>query len=128
MNGLIATILIIVFFILASNGLERDVFWNSFSLNSITLLMSYIMLFPAFSVLRKIDPDRERPFKVKGGKLKIWMISYIPMILLVLSLILFFYVPGIPFNYSYFYQVGGMLALTIIINEIIIYRLHKKEN
>ena len=128
MNGIIATLLVVIYYILAMHNLDGDVFWNFFSLSSITLLMSYIMLFPAFSILRKIDPDRKRPFKVKGGKLKIWLISYVPMFLLILSLILFFYVPGVPFDYLYFYQVGGMLLLTIIINEIIIWNLHRKDH
>ena len=125
MNGIIATILIVAYYIMALNGIAGDIFWNFFSLSSITLLMSYIMLFPAFSVLRQKDPDIERPFKVKGGKTKIFLISYVPMFLLVLSIILFFYVPGVPFDHGYFYQVGGMLILTIIVNEIIIKRLHK---
>jgi hypothetical protein len=50
------------------------------------------------------------------------------MFLLVLSIILFFYVPGVPFDHGYFYQVGGMLIITIIINELIIKRLHKKSD
>ncbi|HJO95530.1 MAG TPA: APC family permease [Victivallales bacterium] len=126
MNGIVASILILVYYVLAMNGMSGDIFWNLFSLSSITLLMSYILLFPSFSALRKIDPDADRPFKVKGGKIKIFLISYVPMILLILSLILFFYVPGVPFDYSYFYQVGSGLIITIVVNELIIRYLHRK--
>ncbi len=127
MNGIIATILVVAYYIMAIYGIAGDIFWNFFSLSSITLLMSYVMLFPAFRTLRKIDPDTERPFKVKGGKTKIFLISYIPMLILILSIFLFFYVPGVPFDFPYFYQVGSMLFLTIIINEVIIRHLHKNK-
>ncbi|MCP4180527.1 MAG: APC family permease [bacterium] len=127
MNASIATMLIIAYYFLAINNIAGDIFWNLFSLSSITLLMSYIMLFPAFSILRKKDPNAERPFKVKGGKTKIFLISYVPMFLLIISLILFFYVPGVPFDYSYFYQVGFCLIITIVINELIISHLHNKK-
>ena len=46
-----------------------DAFWTLFALNVVTLLASYIFLFPAFQKLRKIDPDRGTPaYKVPGKK------------------------------------------------------------
>ena len=125
MNAIFATIMIGVYYLFTLLHIDKDEFWNFFSLSSITLLISYLMLFPSFRKLRKIDPDRKRPFKIEGGNLKIFLISYMPTALIIASLILFFYVPGIPFDKQYFYQVGGILFITILTSEIIIKRLHK---
>ena len=53
----------------------------------VTLLMSYILMFPAFLKLRKRDPDIERPYKVQGGKIRLGIMTYLPMVLLIVSVI-----------------------------------------
>lgn len=53
-------------------------------------------MFPAFSKLRKIDPDTERPFKVPGNKLMIWLMTWIPVALLVITVIM----SAVPLNGS----------------------------
>ena len=53
----------------------------------VTLLMSYILMFPAFLRLRKKDPDIERPFRVGGKGFLLGLITYLPMILLIISVI-----------------------------------------
>ncbi|MEG1500816.1 MAG: amino acid:proton antiporter, partial [Clostridiales bacterium] len=83
MNGIIATILVVVAPFLPS----QDLFWSFFALNMITLLMSYVFIFPAFLKLRKIDPDKERPFKVSGGPGTLKLLTWVPLVLLVLSII-----------------------------------------
>ena len=45
------------------------------------------MMFPAFLKLRKIDPQRERSFKVPGGKGLLWCMTWIPEFLLLLTVI-----------------------------------------
>ncbi|WP_330659640.1 APC family permease [Caproiciproducens faecalis] len=84
MNGIVASVLVVVAPFLPS----QDLFWSFFALNVITLLMSYIPMFPAFLKLRKIDPDRERPFKVSGGALKLRLMVIAPLVLLIISIVL----------------------------------------
>ncbi|MBW9300758.1 APC family permease [Pediococcus acidilactici] len=83
LNGVVATILIVVAPLIPN----QDIFWAFFSLNVIALLLSYTMMFPAFLKLRKIDPQRERPFKVPGGKGLLWCMTWIPEFLLLLTVI-----------------------------------------
>lgn len=45
-------------------------------------------MFPAFLRLRKIDAKRERPFKIPGNRWVIRLMTYIPLVLLILTLIL----------------------------------------
>lgn len=84
MNGVVASALVIVAPFLPN----QDLFWSFFGLNVVTLLLSYVPLFPTFLKLRKIDPDRERPFKVSGGPVKLRLMVILPMILLLVSIIL----------------------------------------
>jgi amino acid transporter len=86
LNGVIATILVLSIPVMNHFGLE-DIFWSFFALNLVTLLASYIFMFPAFLKLRKIDPDRERPFKVKATGALLKIITYVPLVLLVTSVI-----------------------------------------
>lgn len=82
-NGIIASIMVLAAPLIPS----QDIFWSFFALNMIMLLVSYIVIFPAFLKLRKIDPDAHRPFMIKGGKTKLLLMAYIPMILLLISII-----------------------------------------
>lgn len=83
LNWVVASTLVLISHIVPN----QDIFWNFFALNMITLLLSYVFIFPAFLKLRKIDGDRERLFKVPGNKLFITLISYVPMIVLIVAII-----------------------------------------
>ncbi len=88
MNGVVATILLIAVKFIP----DSDFFWSFFALNIVTLLLSYIPVFPAFLKLRKIDANRERPFKVGGGVALQKLMVIFPVVLLIAS-ILFSCVP-----------------------------------
>lgn len=84
MNGIVASIVVIA----APFIPNEDLFWSFFALNLVMFLLSYVPVFPAFYKMRKIDPDRERPFKVGGNDLvlKVYYVA-LPMILLIVSII-----------------------------------------
>lgn len=82
-NGVIATIIVLVAPLIPS----QDVFWSFFALNMVTLLMSYILMFPAFLKLRRTDPGTNRPFRVNGGPAKLRLITYLPMVLLIIAVV-----------------------------------------
>nr|WP_056943845.1 APC family permease [Levilactobacillus namurensis] len=83
LNGLLASSAVL----LAPLFPNPDIFWSFFSLNIIALLLSYTMLFPAFHKLRRIDSQRQRPFRVPGGRLMINLMTWIPEVLLILAII-----------------------------------------
>jgi len=82
-NTLVSAALVLISHVIS----DKDMFWSFFALNMITLLLSYVFLFPAFLKLRKTDKDRERPFKVPGSNMVIKFITYIPVIILAASII-----------------------------------------
>ena len=47
---------------------QSNVFWMTFRLTALCLLLSYLLVFPAFVVLRKRRPDQPRPYRVPGGQ------------------------------------------------------------
>ena len=84
MNGVIASIMVLAAPLIPS----EDLFWSFFSLNMITLLLSYLLIFPAFLKLRRTEPDMERPFKIKGGKVKLNLMTWVPFVLLIIATVM----------------------------------------
>ncbi|MDR1837980.1 MAG: APC family permease [Treponema sp.] len=83
MDGILATILVLIAPLLPSEGL----FWSFFALNLVMLLMSYVPLFPAFLKLRKMDADIERPYKVPGSPKLLKVASYLALFLICSALV-----------------------------------------
>lgn len=128
LNGIVASVLVLIVPIMNSIGLE-DIFWSFFALNLVTLLASYVYMFPSFLKLRKIDPERERPFKVKAEGAMLKIIAFVPLVLLVASLIFTI----IPLNLSQVELVfklplliGTMIAA--LVGEIIVHYSLKQKN
>jgi len=123
MDGIVATILILIAPLLPSEGL----FWSFFALNLVMLLMSYVPLFPAFLKLRTIDADIERPYKVPGGPKLLKAATYMPLFL-ICSAIVFTVVPlsSGEFEDKIPLLIGSILG--ILSGEIIASRIKKKES
>lgn len=116
-NGVIATVMVLAAPLIPS----EDLFWSFFALNMVTLLMSYILVFPAFLKLRKTDPNTERPYRVQGGSGRLKLMAYLPMVLLIIS-VLFSIVPLNGSSEELSAKVPLLLgtALAVIIGEIIV--------
>ncbi len=82
MNGIVATVLVLLAPLIPSD----ELFWSFFALNLVTLLLSYLPLFPAFLKLRQIDPDAKRPYRVVGGPKLLRLMAYVPLGLLIAAL------------------------------------------
>ena len=106
MNGIIASIIVVIGVVLSVAAPESDLFWTFFSLNLVLLLISYLPVVPAFLKLRRVDPDTERPFRVPGGKGLQKLMAIIPMILIVLSVMF----TAVPLDAE---SVPGTLPITI---------------
>lgn len=125
MNGIVASIVVVA----APFIPNEDLFWSFFALNLVMFLLSYVPVFPAFYKMRKIDPDRERPFKVGGNDLvlKLYYVA-LPMILLVVSIIF----TAVPLSFDA-ETLAATLPITIgaiafiIIGEILAVTLKKKK-
>lgn len=126
MNGIIASIIVIIGVILSVVAPESDLFWTFFSLNLVLFLISYLPVFPAFLKLRRVDPDTERPFRVPGGKGMQVVMAIVPMVLIALSVIF----TAVPLDAE---SVPGTLPITIgavvciLLGEMLIVLRKKKQ-
>lgn len=65
--GAIATALLIGNALLGSSA--SNVFWMVFKLSGLCFLFTYLLVFPSFHRLRVIRPERQRPYRLPGGRL-----------------------------------------------------------
>ncbi|MCO8292252.1 APC family permease [Tetragenococcus halophilus] len=124
MNGVVASIVVVLAPILPN----QDLFWSFFSLNLVMFLLSYVPVFPAFYKLRQIDPSTPRPFRVKGNKGTLLVLTILPMLMIIISLI-FTAVP-LEFDPAYLSEqlpitIGAIIF--ILIGEFIIFYLKVKK-
>jgi amino acid transporter len=63
--GLVSTVLLAGGAALSKS--QSNIFWMTFRFSALFLLLSYLLVFPAFVVLRKRRPDQPRPYRVPGG-------------------------------------------------------------
>ncbi len=122
MNGIVATILVLIAPIIPS----EELFWNFFALNLVMLLFSYILLFPAYLKLKKIDKDIERPYKAFNNPIVAKFFAFMPMALLVISI--FFTV--VPLNKSEIVEkltlLIGTIIVLLVVEVVVYYNYHKK--
>ena len=85
-NGVIASALVLVSPVMSAIGLD-GFFWIFFSMNIVFLLICYMPMFPAFLKLRSSDPNANRIFRVPGGKAVATVACWVPVVLLILSMI-----------------------------------------
>jgi glutamate:GABA antiporter len=63
--GVVSTVLLIGGALFSSS--QSNIFWMAFRLTALCLLLCYLLVFPAFLVLRTRRPDHPRPYRVPGG-------------------------------------------------------------
>ncbi len=65
--GLVSTALLVGNALLSDS--QSNVFWMTFKLSGLCLLLCYLLVFPAFLLLRRRRADQERPYRLPGGSL-----------------------------------------------------------
>ena len=107
-NSIVAIIVCILGVVMKILAPESELFWTFFATNTVLLLLSYVPIFPAFLKLRKVDPDAERPFKVPGGPLLLNIMAYVPLVLILLSVVFC----AVPLSFDA-ETIGSILPITI---------------
>ena len=85
------------------------------------LLIPYVIMFPAFKRLRTTDPDAVRPYKAPGGKWAIRLMTYIPMLMLLVSGVLVAVYPNYDGSWTFEPLMIIGTVISIIIGEIVVY-------
>lgn len=125
-NGIVATIILIAAIIVGQvSDTASNLFWTFFSFSLVTLLISYIPLFPAFLKLRKVDKT-ERSYKVPGNNFVLNLITWVPLLLLIAGVIFTLFIDFTPESISANMPLIIGVAVSIIIQEILAFRVKKE--
>ncbi len=125
-NGIVATVILDAGIVLGQvSDTASNLFWTFFSFSLVTLLISYIPLFPAFLKLRKVDKT-ERSYKVPGNKVFLNLITWIPMFLLIAGIIFTLFIDFTPESISANMPLIIGVVVSIIIQEILAFRVKKE--
>ncbi|MEO2266471.1 APC family permease [Pseudoalteromonas sp. YIC-656] len=116
----VCVLMLIVYGVMAKNA--EELYWTLFSFGAIIFLMPYIAMHCSFLKLRLRDPLKPRPFKVPGGMVAAHLIAGLCIGILVMSITLFFWIPGEPFDLNYVLQVSIGLLITLLVGEALVRR------
>src|SRR5262249_35281105 len=86
--GVVSTVLLLGNALLSDR--PSNIFWMMFKLSGICFLLSYLLLFPAFLILRRTRPDQPRPYRMGGGPGVAWVTSVVCWLFIALACALFF--------------------------------------
>ena len=86
-SGVVASGVCILGVLIETVTPDSSLFWSFFALNLVMLLLSYLPVFPAFLKLRRVDAKTPRPFRVPGSDAALRCIVYVPMALIIISII-----------------------------------------
>ena len=74
---------------LLSNS-QSNIFWMTFRVTALCLLLCYLLVFPAFLVLRNRRPDQPRPYRLPGGRITAGVASWVCTLYIFGACVLFF--------------------------------------
>jgi amino acid transporter len=106
-------------------GSNEDLFWSLFAASAVLFLLPYVGAVSAFLYARIKDPDRPRPYRVPGGMPVARALTFVCAAILVLSIILFMYVPGSGFDTP---VVIGCVVSILLGEVAIFYAEHQRNN
>jgi amino acid transporter len=86
--GLVSTALLLGNAALASDA--SNAFWMIFKLSGLCFLLSYLLVFPAFALLRRRQPDQPRPYRMPGGSGVAWAAAGLCWLFIAVACLLFF--------------------------------------
>lgn len=125
-NGVVATVIIVAGIVLGQlSDTASNLFWTFFSFSLVTLLISYIPLFPAFLKLRKTDKT-ERSYKVPGNSFILNLITWLPMVMLIAGIIFTLFIDFTPDSISANMPLIIGVLVSIVIQELLAFRVKKE--
>ena len=118
LTGVVSTVVLLFAGIFLKN--QNDLYFAVFAASSVVFLLPYLLMFPAVIRLRKIDPDRLRPFRVPGGRVGLWACVVLATVSIAASLVLFLWTPGAPVDWSYTGPLLAIVAAALVGGELIV--------
>jgi amino acid transporter len=112
--GIVSTLVLILYGALARNS--EGLFWSLFACSAVIFLLPYAGMLLAFARMRRIDPDRPRPYRVPvSNRVATIMAGYCALIVVAAALLLMV-APGSGFDWPV--TIG--VAVTFAVGELVI--------
>lgn len=121
--ALLTTLVLAAYGFMAAS--HEDLFWSLFAASAVLFLLPYVGAVAAFLYARINDADRPRPYRVPGGMPVARLLAYVCIAILLLSIILFMYVPGSGLDVP---VVVGSIVSIILGEAAIYYAEHQRKN
>jgi amino acid transporter len=121
--GTVTTLVLVSYGLLASSN--EDLFWNLFAASAVLFILPYIGVIAAFRYARSHDAERPRPFRVPGGNGLASVITVVCIGLLLMTALLFMYVPGTGFDWP---VVTGAVVSILFGEAMILLAEHQKRS
>lgn len=125
-SGVMATLMTF-----ASNlmsGSAEEMFWAIFSCTSFLLLIPYLVNFQAYLKLKKTDKTTPRPYVFPGPSWLSVVFTRIGQLIVIATMILFVWTPGVPINVTQFIFVIVGVVIILVLGEILLKVAEKQNN
>ena len=99
---------------------QDNLYFALFAASSAIFLLPYLLMFPAILRLRKVDAGADRPFRVPGGRIGLWVAVVCASGAVFASLVLFVWTPGSAVDWSYTGPLVAIVGTAIVVGEIIV--------
>jgi amino acid transporter len=122
--GVVGTAVIFGYGFLAQS--TEDLFWTLFAFSSIIFLLPYLLLFPTFVRLRRIDPDTPRPYRMSGPLGWLRILATVCALFILQAIVFFVWVPGEPIDWEAAGPIMIGVVVTLVIGEALVLRQHRR--
>ncbi|MGV3757996.1 MAG: APC family permease [Actinomycetota bacterium] len=99
---------------------EDNLYWAIFAASSVIFLLPYILMFPAFLLLRRTDAATDRPYVAPGGHGGAVLWTVLTTVGIVGSLVLFLWTPGEPVDWDYTSWLLTIVVVTLAVGEWVV--------
>ncbi|MDO8954137.1 MAG: APC family permease [Gammaproteobacteria bacterium] len=126
LQGIIGTLLACVFLFMPS---LKSAFWTLMAWTSQFTVLLYIILFSSAIKLRYSQPDLERPYRIPGGKIAIWLICGVAILVSAIGFLLGLFPPDEISIHDTLPYIAMMLsgdALILAVPLLVIWFRHRK--
>jgi amino acid transporter len=118
LTGFVSTVVLLFAGLFLKN--QDNLYFALFASSSVIFLLPYVLMFPAIIRLRSIDAGAERPFRVPGGVVGLWVSVVLATGWVVASLVLFLWTPGQSVDWSYTGPLVAIVGAAIVVGEVLV--------
>jgi amino acid transporter len=124
-SGLISTVVIVIYGLIARSAAE--LFWQIISFSCVVNMLSYLILFPVFVILRKKDRDTKRPYRIPGPDWFAILLAIMAEIVVFVAVLIWIIQPGHEFARAALPIMVGVL-ITVLVGEVLVAHSARKPN